>query len=65
MILHDPVDWAPEIQVVIDLLEGGLLESHPDRDNQPRHQIPIYASNGDLVFSSTYQVPRLAQGKIH
>ncbi len=107
-ILHDPVQWAEEIQVLCDLIEGGVLATHPqhahrkqvgadtplwwlNRDqtmlinrhrtkqtnnnkqttnkqtnkqtnaHTPQH-IPVYASNADRVFSSTYSVPRLAQG---
>lgn len=28
-ILHDPVRWAEEIQVLCDLVEGGVLATHP------------------------------------
>lgn len=28
-ILHDPVQWAEEIQVLCDLVEGGVLATHP------------------------------------
>lgn len=60
-VMHDPVDWAPEIQVLCDLVEGGVLVTHPQHANR-KAQIPVYSSNSDLVFSSTYGVPRLAQG---
>src|SRR6056297_1122960 len=61
-ILHDPVDWAPEIQVLCDVFEGGRLVGKDPADSGKHSHIPVYSSNSDLVFSSGYAVPRLAQG---
>jgi hypothetical protein len=61
-ILHDPVDWAPEIQVLCDVFEGGRLVGENPASSGKHSHIPIYSSNSDLVFSSGYAVPRLAQG---
>lgn len=69
-ILHDPIAWAEEIQVVCDVIEGGTIVTDPQHQTAAgppspqarKPQIPLYSSNSDLVFSSTYSVPRLAQG---
>lgn len=63
-ILHDPVDWAPEIQVLCDLLEEGKLSSgsSSSSNSAKKGHIPVYSSNSDLVYSSSHKVPRLAQG---
>lgn len=36
--------------------------STPSHATTTTQHIPVYSSNSDLVFSSTYSVPRLAQG---
>lgn len=67
-ILHDPNDWAPEIQVSLDVLRGGYpLGSGKCAINGTitplTHQaVPIYSSNPDLLFAGLYPVPRLAAG---
>lgn len=33
-ILHDPVEWAEEIQVLCDLVEGGVLATHAEHANR-------------------------------
>jgi hypothetical protein len=35
-ILHDPVQWAEEIQVLCDLVEGGVLATHPQHANRKK-----------------------------
>jgi HAD superfamily hydrolase (TIGR01456 family) len=57
-ILHDPNDWAPELQITLDVLRGGV----PLGSGGNAQQIPIYASNMDLVYSASHPVPRLAAG---
>ena len=78
IIMHDPVDWHLEIQVCLDVLLGldpsaPKLISHKDHTDKinslpslsshiKRQAVPVYNSNEDLVFASTYTHPRLAQG---
>jgi HAD superfamily hydrolase (TIGR01456 family) len=57
-ILHDPADWAPELQVAIDVIRGGW----PLGSGGNTQKIPVFASNPDLVFAGVYPVPRLACG---
>eukprot|EP00904_Undaria_pinnatifida_P009049 jgi/Undpi1/5274/HiC_scaffold_2.g00555.m1 len=57
MVLHDPLDWALEVQVVVDLLRGGT----PPGSGGPS-QTPMHISNPDFVFASAYEEPRFAAG---
>jgi HAD superfamily hydrolase (TIGR01456 family) len=52
-IIHDPLDWALEMQVCLDLLfsEAGKAQA-----------IPLYACNADLVYNTEHPTPRLTQG---
>ncbi|TYZ61307.1 hypothetical protein PybrP1_010531 [[Pythium] brassicae (nom. inval.)] len=59
VIMHDPIDWAPEIQVAVDVLIGG---DPPGTGRADGAQTPLFISNDDFVFSGAYPVPRFAQG---
>ncbi|CAM9883772.1 unnamed protein product [Chrysoparadoxa australica] len=58
MVLHDPLDWALEIQVVVDVLRGGL----PPGSSQELGHVPYFMSNADLLFASRYPEPRFGAG---
>lgn len=58
MILHDPNNWAPEIQITMDVIRGGW----PYGSGGMQQRIPVYSSNPDIVFAGSYPVPRLAAG---
>ncbi|CAM9116595.1 unnamed protein product [Pylaiella littoralis] len=57
MVLHDPLDWALEAQVVVDVLRGG---DPPGSSGGPH--TPMFISNPDFVFAAMYQEPRFAAG---
>ncbi|KAG7395986.1 Haloacid dehalogenase-like hydrolase domain-containing 5 [Phytophthora boehmeriae] len=59
IVMHDPIDWAPEIQVAVDVLIGG---DPPGSGNPSGKQTPLFVSNDDFVFSGAYPFPRFAQG---
>ncbi|KAG2519354.1 hypothetical protein JM16_007183 [Phytophthora kernoviae] len=59
IVMHDPIDWAPEIQVAVDALIGG---NPPGSGNPSGKQTPLFVSNDDFVFSGAYPFPRFAQG---
>ncbi|KAF1325911.1 Tigr01456 family had hydrolase, partial [Globisporangium splendens] len=59
IIMHDPIDWAPEIQVAVDVLIGG---NPPGSGQDCGTQTPLFVSNDDFVFSGAYPFPRFAQG---
>jgi len=46
LVVHDPVDWGLEAQVLTDCLLGG---SPPG--SGVRQAIPLYACNADLVYT--------------
>jgi HAD superfamily hydrolase (TIGR01456 family) len=50
LIIHDPTEWALEMQVLLDLLSEGA------------EQLPLYACNADLVYNTEHPTPRLTQG---
>ncbi|TMW60081.1 hypothetical protein Poli38472_000123 [Pythium oligandrum] len=59
IIMHDPIDWAPELQIAVDVLIGG----DPPGSGRPcGTQTPLFVSNDDFVFSGAYPHPRFAQG---
>ena len=60
--LHDPSNWAPEIQVTLDVLRGGWPYGSGLGVGGKRQCVPFYSSNADLVFAAAYPVPRLAGG---
>ncbi|CAI5723566.1 unnamed protein product [Peronospora destructor] len=59
IVMHDPINWAPEIQVAVDVLVGG---DPPGSGCPSGKQIPLFLSNDDFVFSGAYPAPRFAQG---
>jgi len=57
LVFYDPLDWMVEAQVVCDVMAGNVPSGGPGGE-PPR----LYASNPDLIFSSAFPAPRLAQG---
>jgi ribonucleotide monophosphatase NagD (HAD superfamily) len=54
-IIHDPIEWASELQVCLDVL---LADTYTQ-------QVPLFTSNSDFTYSATYRLPRFAQGSFH
>ncbi|KAL1884216.1 hypothetical protein VTK73DRAFT_5352 [Phialemonium thermophilum] len=72
-VFNDPRDWAVDIQIITDLLlsSGGRLGTYSTRNGdaslpncgwQQDGQPPLYFSNGDLLWSTGYHLPRFGQG---
>ncbi|RLN87923.1 hypothetical protein BBJ28_00009193 [Nothophytophthora sp. Chile5] len=59
IVMHDPINWAPEIQVAVDVLIGG---DPPGSGRLSGKQTPLFVSNDDFIFSGAYPFPRFAQG---
>ncbi|KAH7462535.1 hypothetical protein KRP22_004956 [Phytophthora ramorum] len=59
IVMHDPIDWAPEIQVACDVLIGG---DPPGSGRSSGKQTLLFVSNDDFIFSGAYPFPRFAQG---
>ncbi|POM80514.1 TIGR01456 family HAD hydrolase [Phytophthora palmivora] len=59
IVMHDPINWAPEIQVAVDVLIGG---DPPGSGRPSGKQTPLFVSNDDFIFSGAYAFPRFAQG---
>lgn len=72
-VFDDPRDWALDTQIILDLLQShagypgtySALNADPSlpyhgwqQDGQPA----LYFSNGDLVWSAAYPLPRFGQG---
>ena len=57
LVLHDPLDWALEMQVLSDVLLGNT-------NNTPNmvQTIPLYVCNADIVYMDQYHHPRYTQG---
>ncbi|KAL8746261.1 MAG: hypothetical protein Q9190_001687 [Brigantiaea leucoxantha] len=72
-VYHDPTNWSLDTQLLLDLLlsHAGYLgttssllnnPSLPNRGYQQDSQPPLYFSNPDLHYATTYHLPRLGQG---
>ena len=72
-VFNDPRDWALDIQIILDLLlsQNGILGTYStcNGDGSVRNQgwqedgqPPLFFSNADLFWSTTYHQPRIAQG---
>jgi ribonucleotide monophosphatase NagD (HAD superfamily) len=69
VVFHDPVDWAPDLQVLIDCLqlERGV-GTLGDRSGAHKELVPIedrvkfFHTQDDFVYQGTYPFPRFAQG---
>ncbi|KAF0690399.1 Aste57867_18234 [Aphanomyces stellatus] len=59
VILHDPIHWAQDLQIAVDVLVGG---DPLGSGNAHGKQTPLFVSNDDFTFSGAYPVPRFAQG---
>ncbi|KAG6977227.1 hypothetical protein JG688_00000578 [Phytophthora aleatoria] len=59
IVMHDPINWAPDIQVAVDVLIGG---DPPGSGHPLGKQTSLFVSNDDFVFSGAYPFPRFAQG---
>lgn len=58
-IVHDPIDWGAEMQVLSDILiDAGTSNSQ----EKPRQVLPLFACNADLVYTTEYHRPRFTQG---
>lgn len=60
-IMHDPIDWSLDMQVLSDILIDNHLINAIDNSNR-KQLIPLYASNADLVYTNEYHLPRYTQG---
>eukprot|EP01066_Platyproteum_vivax_P009269 Platyproteum_vivax@DN4068_c0_g1_i1.p1 len=70
MVVHDPIDWSLEIQLVSDLLAGVDPLSLSQLDDPraswrsavaARQPMPLYCSNHDFLYAGKNPVPRYAQ----
>ncbi|CAZ85713.1 unnamed protein product [Tuber melanosporum] len=61
-VFNDPRDWALSTQVIIDFLrsDNGVYGTLAE----PGHMkpVPTFFTNSDIVWASTYHMPRLGQG---
>ena len=70
VVFHDPVDWAPELQVLTDCLQlergvGQLGVEHArgcPAAVPPERRVKFFHTQNDFVFQGTYPNPRFAQG---
>lgn len=58
-IVHDPIDWAIDMQILADVIIENGRTSINGITNQ---NIPLFACNADLVYTTEYRNPRFTQG---
>jgi HAD superfamily hydrolase (TIGR01456 family) len=72
-VFNDPRDWAPDLQLMIDLLlsSRGVVGTYSSLNGDPTlpnqgygqdSQPDVYFSNADLLWASSYHLSRLGQG---
>ena len=59
-IYHDSENWGLDIQVLSDAIIG--VRKNANNQFEYYQKIPIYNSNSDIVYMSTYAKPRYTQG---
>lgn len=73
MVFNDPRDWGLEVQLLLDILlsHKGIVGTYSARNGDkslPNHgyqsdgQPPLYFTNPDLLWASSYPLSRLGQG---
>jgi len=62
LVFNDPRHWGPCIQLILDILltSHGMLGSLSPPTTPP--EVDLWWSNPDLLWQSTYPLPRLGQG---
>ena len=61
LVFHDSWDWGRDLQIAMDILvsDQGQLGTEI---NPLKQSVPVYFSNGDLIWSNDYPTVRFAQG---
>ena len=69
VVFHDPIDWAPDLQVLIDCLQlkkgVGTLGDRSGLHKEPvpiHDRVQFFHTQDDFVYQGTYPFPRFAQG---
>ncbi|KAI9272692.1 HAD-like domain-containing protein [Phascolomyces articulosus] len=62
MVFHDSRDWGRDIQIMLDAIcaENGVVGTQ--KGDCKVQEVPVYFSNTDIIWSTEFPVPRLAQG---
>ncbi|PGH18574.1 TIGR01456 family HAD hydrolase [Helicocarpus griseus UAMH5409] len=62
LVFADSRDYATDFQIIIDLLlsENGRLRTKAKDPTEK--QMPIYFSQGDIIFTTDHKLPRMTQG---
>lgn len=72
-VYNDPRDWGLDSQIILDLLlsKDGVLGTYSEKNGntslsnngwQQDGQPPLFFSNADLFWATSYHLPRLGQG---
>ncbi|CAG8439784.1 7370_t:CDS:10 [Ambispora gerdemannii] len=68
MVLHDSYNcqyrWGRDIQIMLDVLQSknGYIGTLTPETEEILHQIPLYFSNPDFIWSNEFPIPRFGQG---
>jgi len=61
-ILKTPIDWEENLQIISEMVyTGGDLSSIPKEAQIPQ-KVPIYAANPDVIYQSSFPIPRYTVG---
>ncbi|KAG1812545.1 HAD-like domain-containing protein [Suillus subaureus] len=59
-VFHDPRNWALDIQIMCDVIQGIIGGSH--ETNHARKPVDLVFCNPDLIWQSDFEAPRMGQG---
>lgn len=59
-VFHDPRNWALDIQIMCDVIQGIIGGSH--ETNHARKPVDLVFCNPDLIWQSYFEAPRMGQG---
>jgi ribonucleotide monophosphatase NagD (HAD superfamily) len=59
-VFHDPRNWALDIQIMCDVIQGFIGGSH--ETNHTRKPVDLVFCNPDIIWQSDFEAPRMGQG---
>ncbi|KAG9285352.1 hypothetical protein G9A89_010827 [Geosiphon pyriformis] len=64
MMFHDSWNWGRDVQIITDLLRSkdGYIGTLAHGLEENLHQMPVYFSNPDFIWSNDFPIPRFGQG---
>ncbi|KAG1677369.1 hypothetical protein FOA52_010748 [Chlamydomonas sp. UWO 241] len=62
LVMNDPEDWYRDLQLLVDVLMSGGVPMRRDMMPEGAQPVPLYFSNGDLLWANDFPRNRFGQG---